>query len=147
MQKFLPPYLFLLLIVGLAVLWAFHPDDIVMRTDRAMPWDVPLALGFTILIWARLHFIRNDAEIMTFGQPRALVTDGPFRFSRNPMYLGFFLVLTGAAFFVNTWCAMIAPAIFLLFAARWYIPFEESALRTSFGRTYDDYAWKTRRWI
>ena len=118
-----------------------------MRKDAAMPWDVPLALGVVVLLWAFAHFKRNRAEIHTFKQPRAIVTDGPYRYSRNAMYLGFGLLLLGAAFFVNTWCALLAPAVFLLVAMFWYIPHEKRRMRETFGSAYDDYAWTTRRWI
>lgn len=147
MPKILPPILFLGLLVPLAGLWFYHPADLQMRRDAAMPWDVLLPIGLAILVWARFHFVHKDAEIHTFKQPRALVTDGPFRFSRNPMYLGFAVLLTAAAFFVNTWCALFAPITFLLISHFCYIAHEEQNLRNAFGKTYDDYAWKTRRWI
>jgi protein-S-isoprenylcysteine O-methyltransferase Ste14 len=146
-ERLIPPVLFALLLVPLALLWAFHPDMSAMRQDAPLPWDVPLPIGIALLIWARVHFRKRDAEIHTFRAPRSLVTDGPFRFSRNPMYLGFLLVLLAAAFFVNTWCALLAPLAFLIASLVWYIPQEERALRTAFGRAYDDYAWRTRRWI
>lgn len=147
MRHLIPPFLFLVLLVPLALLWAFHPTTLVMRPDQAMPWDVPLPLGIALLIWARLHFRRRETEIHTFKEPTTLVTDGPFKLSRNPMYLAFFLLLLAGAFFVNTWCAMLVPLAFVGISAFWYIPHEERALRVAFGAAYDDYAWKTRRWI
>lgn len=147
MERLIPPVLFALLLIPLALLWAFHPDTLAMREDGPLPWDVPLPIGIALLIWARVHFRHRDAEIHTFHAPRSLVTDGPFRFSRNPMYLGFLLLLLAAAFFVNTWCALLAPFAFLIASLFWYIPREERALRTAFGQAYDDYAWRTRRWI
>lgn len=145
--RIIPPILFLLLLIPLAGLWLYHPTELQMRNDAAMPWDVVLPIGLALLVWARLHFVKKEAEIHTFKQPSSLVTDGPFRFSRNPMYLGFALLLTAAAFFVNTWCALLAPLAFLLMAHFWYIPHEEQNMRDMFGKTYDDYAWTTRRWI
>lgn len=147
MQRIIPPVLFIVLLVPLIGLWMFHPETLVMRKDAAMPWDVVLPLGIAVLAWARLHFKRREAEIHTFKKPRSLVVDGPFRFSRNPMYLGLLLLLTAAAFFVNTWCALVAPLAFLLVSLFWYIPHEERNLREAFGKAYDDYAWSTRRWI
>lgn len=147
MRRFLPPHFVLLALAALALLWWLRPEGAVLRLDRAMPWDVPLALGLACLIWARVHFMRKDAEIMTFDTPRALVTDGPFRFSRNPMYLGFLLVLLATAFFVNNWWALLAPLAFWLASALWYIPFEERTLRATFGGAYDEYARTTRRWV
>lgn len=147
MTRLIPPILFLILILALVSLSIFHPDTLAMRTDAAMPWDVPLALGLVALLWAFVHFKQRNAEIHTFRQPKVLVTDGPFRYTRNPMYLGFFLLLLGAAFYVNTWCALIAPFTFLLTAMLWYIPHEERRMRRTFGADYDEYVWKTRRWI
>ncbi len=147
MTRLIPPILFLILLSALIPLYAFHQPAFALRTDAAMPWDIPLILGFAILLWAFLHFKKKNAEIHTFRQPKGLITDGPFRFSRNPMYLGFFLLLLAAAFAVNTWCALLAPLGFLLASMFWYIPHEERRMRSTFGTAYDDYAWKTRRWI
>ncbi|MEY8798777.1 isoprenylcysteine carboxylmethyltransferase family protein [Leisingera sp. XS_AS12] len=147
MTRLIPPVLFLLLLLCLMPLSLLHPDSLVMRADAAMPWDIPIALGLTALFWGSWHFKRKKAEIHTFRQPQDLITDGPFRYSRNPMYLGFFLLLVGAAFYVNTWCALAAPLAFLLTAMYWYIPHEERRMRAAFGAAYDDYARTTRRWI
>lgn len=148
MTRLIPPILVLLLILALVPLALWHPDNLApMRVDRAMPWDVPLILGAVVLTWAFAHFKRQRAEIHTFKQPKTLVTDGPFRFSRNPMYLGFLLIVTAAAFFVNTWCALLAPLVFFSAAVFWYVPHEERRMRQTFGSAYDDYAWATRRWI
>ena len=148
MPNLIPPVLCLMLLIALSLLWGLHPETgYLLRADRAMPWDVPLAVGVTVLIWARVHFLRKEAEIHTFRTPTSLVTDGPFRFSRNPMYLGFTLVLFGAALYTNLWCALLAPLAFFIASAYWYVPHEERTLRSSFGPTFDDYAWKTRRWL
>ncbi|MFN3261947.1 MAG: methyltransferase family protein [Pikeienuella sp.] len=147
MPRLLPPLLFVLLLAPLALLWLYHPEGMPMRADRPMPWDVPLPLGLAALLMARIQFGRAGAEINTFREPKGLVTGGLFRFTRNPMYLGFLLLLLAAAFFVNHWCALLAPLAFFVAANLWYIPHEEAALRRAFGKTYDDYAWRVRRWI
>lgn len=147
MQRLLPPHLFVLSLVALGALWALLPDGLTMRQSRAMPWDIPLILGVGVLAWARAVFLRKEAEIMTFGTPRDLITEGPFRFSRNPMYLGFVLLLLAAALFVNAWPALAVPLAFLVISTLWYIPFEERKCREIFGAAYDTYANRTRRWI
>ncbi|MDG1373107.1 MAG: isoprenylcysteine carboxylmethyltransferase family protein [Paracoccaceae bacterium] len=147
MNRLIPPVLFLLLLLVLAALNALHPPSLLMRAHAAMPWDIPLAFGLVTLLWAFSHFKRKKAEIHTFRQPKDMITDGPFRYSRNPMYLGFFLILLSAAFYVNTWCALLAPLAFHLTAVFWYIPHEERRMRDTFGAAYDDYTWATRRWI
>lgn len=147
MTRLLPPVLFLALFIPLGLLDVFHPPAQVPFETRTPPWDVPLALGVVLLIWARVQFRRADSEIMTFHTPRNMVTQGAFRLSRNPMYLGFTLLLLGGALFVNLWCAFLIPIAFFAACNWWYIPAEEENMRQTFGKTYDDYAWRVRRWL
>lgn len=150
MRRLLPPVLFVLLALSLIALWLLHPTATGLMHDAGLPvGDVALAalLGIGLLIGARMQFARADAEIMTFATPRNLVTDGLFRFSRNPMYLGFTVVLLAAALAVNTWCALAAPLAFFLLAQFWYVPAEERAALATFGADYERYRARTRRWV
>jgi protein-S-isoprenylcysteine O-methyltransferase Ste14 len=147
MSRLIPPILFLTLLVPVLLLRLIWPDLPVMRSERAMPWDIPLILGLAVLVWANVQFRKVDAEIHTFRTPRQLVTGGAFRVSRNPMYLGFLLLLLAAAFYANTPLALIAPLVFFVVATLWYIPHEERKLRDIFGEVYADYAGRVRRWI
>lgn len=77
----------------------------------------------------------------------ALVIGGPFRFSRNPMYVGFALMLLAwAAWLLSPW-AFAGPVLFALYLTRWQIVPEERALRASFGAAYADYEARVRRWL
>lgn len=131
----------------LAALFAWHPAGGELRQDRPLPWDVALFAGAALLLGARWQFMRHEAEIMTFARPNRLVTGGLFRFSRNPMYLGFGMLLLAGALFVNTACALLAPLAFMLVADRWYIPFEERRMLEVHGEAYERYAARVRRWI
>lgn len=150
MRLLLPPVLVVLLLLAVALLgWTERPLGGVPFPD-GRPTLVALAIALTgvaLLGGARAQFARNDCEIMTFATPRNLVTTGLFRHSRNPMYLGFALVLLGAALAANAWIAFLAPLGFLLAAHRWYIPAEELAAREAFGADYEAYARRTRRWF
>lgn len=86
-------------------------------------------------------------NIKTFDSPNTRVTNGWFRFSRNPMYLGFTLLLAGAAAVAGCAYAFAPPMVFVIVAARIYIPFEERAMVTTFGDAYGSYCRKVRRWI
>jgi protein-S-isoprenylcysteine O-methyltransferase Ste14 len=147
MRRLLPPLAFLMLLVPLALLWLYHPTGFAMRPELALPWEFPLLAGIAALVLARSQFAAAKSEINTFKTPRELVTSGLFRFSRNPMYAGFTLLLMAAAMFVNAWCALLAPLAFFLVCSLWYIPHEERAMRETFGNSYDDYARRVRRWI
>ncbi len=77
----------------------------------------------------------------------ALVTSGIYRFTRNPMYLGFLLLLLAElAWFANPVAWLAAPA-FVLYLDRFQIEPEEQALRARFGPEYLLYAARVRRWI
>jgi protein-S-isoprenylcysteine O-methyltransferase Ste14 len=78
---------------------------------------------------------------------RALVTRGPFRFTRNPMYLGLVLATLGIAFWVGAWPMFLAP-IAVFATTNWvFIPFEEAKMRRQFGAEYDAYVGRVRRWL
>lgn len=76
-----------------------------------------------------------------------LVTDGIFRFSRNPMYLGGILVLFGIAIFLGSGITFFFPVLLFLILDNIYIPIEESQLEEIFGTAYLGYQQATRRWI
>jgi protein-S-isoprenylcysteine O-methyltransferase Ste14 len=81
-----------------------------------------------------------------FDPPRRLVVSGPYRFVRNPMYLGAVLVLSGAGvYYLSTW--LIGYALVFLGAARVFVrAYEEPALRSAFGEEYAAYCRNTRGW-
>lgn len=147
MQRLLPPVLFLiclLLALGLHLWWP---------VGRWLPAPYNLAglllvpVGLWLLISGSGRFGKARTNIHTFRDPDVLVTDGPFRISRNPMYLGFAAVLLGSALALGTVTPLIACALFLLAADRWYIPFEERACEARFGEAYRSYRARTRRWL
>lgn len=77
----------------------------------------------------------------------ALVTGGPFRYSRNPMYVGFTLVLLAWASWLQSPWVFAGPLSFALYLTRWQIVPEERALRAKFGAAYVEYAARVRRWL
>lgn len=82
----------------------------------------------------------TDVEILCF------LTRGGFRFSRNPMYLGFALLLCGAAGAAGGTTTWLCPLLFILIAQFVYIPFEERAMTRVFGAQYAAYRRQVRRW-
>jgi protein-S-isoprenylcysteine O-methyltransferase Ste14 len=105
-----------------------------------IPWTLP--------VWAVVVFRRAGTEIIpTSPTNRALVVDGPYRYTRNPMYLGLVLVTLGIAVWIGAWPMFLAP-IAVFATANWvHIPFEEAKMRRQFGVSYDDYVSRVRRWV
>lgn len=148
MKKLLPPVLFLTFLVAMAcVCWALGSPHTVLY-PYSLLGVVFLVAGLGISIYHSRLFKREGANIMTFGEPSKFVRSGLFRYSRNPMYLGFVLALVGAALLYQA-----APSSFLLVAAfwfitdRWYIRFEETAMLKKFGEDYRVYCSQTPRWL
>jgi protein-S-isoprenylcysteine O-methyltransferase Ste14 len=81
-----------------------------------------------------------------FDPPRRLVVRGPYRFVRNPMYLGGGLTLAGAALFYGSLPLLGYAAFFFLAAHLFVIGYEEPALRRTFGQEYEDYRRRVGRW-
>ena len=113
----------------------------------------PLAIALVAVawippVWAIVLFRREGTEVdPTSPVNRKLVTSGPYRFTRNPMYLGLVIATLGIAVWVGAWPMFIAP-IAIFATTNWvHIPFEEAKMRRQFGATYDGYVGRVRRWV
>ena len=77
----------------------------------------------------------------------SLVTSGIYRYSRNPMYLGLVLILLGWAFYLSHFLAFVLLPVFILYMTRFQIQPEEQMMARKFGKTYQAYLNKVRRWV
>jgi protein-S-isoprenylcysteine O-methyltransferase Ste14 len=120
----------------------------VPRLPLVWPGVVLIVLGISLAVTAAMLFRREGTEINpTSLANRKLVISGPFRLTRNPMYLGLVLLTLGIAVWVGAWPMLLAP-IAVFATANWvHIPFEEEKMRRQFGPSFDAYANRTRRWI
>jgi protein-S-isoprenylcysteine O-methyltransferase Ste14 len=147
MKKLLPPVLF---VISLAAAWLanrFVPIGVLVPPAVRPFGCVLIVAGLALLVAARVEFARVRTNVYTFDEPGTLVTQGVFRLSRHPMYLGFALVLAGAAVWFGSIAAFVPAALFIAVTDRWYIAFEERWMRAKFGAAYEEYARRTRRWI
>ncbi len=146
-MRLLPPRLVLILLVTMAGLHALLPGPAIVAFPYNLAGAVVAALGLLVTLSGARLFGRVGTNIRTFNEPGVLVTDGLFRWSRNPMYLGFVLLLLGTAVLLGTATPFAGPLLFAIVADRWYIAFEERALQGKFGTDYAAYMRRTRRWI
>jgi protein-S-isoprenylcysteine O-methyltransferase Ste14 len=145
----LPPpvwaFIFLLIVGVASVFTPWHTP----HEFRSVPLGATLVVaGFALAVWAAMLFRREGTEILpTSATNKKLVVRGPFRFTRNPMYLGLVVASLGIAFWVGD-PPMFAVPILVFATANWvHIPFEEAKMRRQFGEAFDDYCRRTRRWI
>lgn len=148
MKKLLPPVLFLVFLVAMAcICWALGSPHMISYPYNLIG-AVFLSVGLGISIHHSRLFKREGANIMTFGEPTKIVKSGMFRYSRNPMYLGFVLALVGAAFLYQAaLSSFLLVAVFWFITDRWYIRFEEAEMLKKFGEEYREYCKQTPRWI
>ena len=118
----------------------------------ASPWpivagSVLMATALALAVSAFVVFRRHDESLDLRKPTRRLVSGGPYRISRNPVYLAFVVFIAGLGCADNAAAVMLAVAP--AFAAlNWYtIPHEEAYLRRTLGVEYDDYAARVRRWL
>ncbi len=147
---FPPPLLFVVaFLIGLGI-EQLAPVDMLPDGVRAVGPIAAIAIlvaGGLIGFWALISFLRARTAIIPHRPASQLVTIGPFRFSRNPMYFGLTLLYLGVGLWVNS----IWPLLMLPLAA--WSPVEagyskeEAYLTAEFGKEYGTYRESVRRWI
>src|SRR5262249_41679807 len=107
-----------------------------------------IAIGVGISGWAFELFRHAGTEIdPTSETNKSLVVYGPFRFTRNPMYLGLVMMTLGIAVVVGS-LPMFAVPVLVFATANWaHIPFEEAKMHRQFGAAFEQYTRRVRRWI
>jgi protein-S-isoprenylcysteine O-methyltransferase Ste14 len=111
-----------------------------------LPGGLLAATGTTLWVWGHRTMSRQHTSADPASAPTALVDDGPYRFSRNPTYLGLAVVFLGATVAFNSvWLLGFTAAEFLL--ADRQVRREESYLALRFGEAYLDYQSRVRRWL
>jgi len=148
MLRFPPPvWMFFFLIVATVVSFV-SPWKSLIDLQSIPLGIVFLALGALSAFWAFGLFAREKTDINpTSPTSRLVVTSGPYRFTRNPMYLGLVLFSTGVAFLVGSVPFFAVPLLVFAVANGVHIPFEEAKMRRLFGAEYDRYTASVRRWI
>jgi protein-S-isoprenylcysteine O-methyltransferase Ste14 len=116
-----------------------------------LPWTVlgllPLACGVVINLIADKAFHKADTTVKPFQESSSLITEGVFRYSRNPMYLGFLLILIGVALLFGSLSPWIIIPLFVVLMEVVFIRVEERMLEEKFAQAWLVYKNKVRRWI
>ena len=108
---------------------------------------IPLLIGLWLNLSADRAFKRADTTVKPFKESNSLIEDGVFRFSRNPMYFGFALILLGISILLRSLSPYIVVVLFVLLIDRMYIRYEEQMLETKFGYEWKAYRSRVRKWI
>lgn len=142
----LPPFWFLLAVLGQFAL-AWQASAAATPLTLALLGYALLFVGIALVLAAAQRFRKWHTPIKPFQQPAHCITDGVFRYSRNPLYLGEVLMLLGLAALLGTWNALLPVPIFATIIQWRFILPEEQILRQRFGDSYRRYQSRVRRWI
>ena len=144
-------------LAGLPPVWLVLFASAGAVLGRLVPLGLPPALrglglllvaaGLGLMLWAALTMWRARTTVMPGRRPEALVTGGPFRFSRNPIYLADLILLAGLMLALAAPAGLVTVPAFALFLQRRFILREEAVISAAFGPAYDRYRMQVRRWI
>jgi protein-S-isoprenylcysteine O-methyltransferase Ste14 len=132
--------------VGFLLLRTFGTGSLAVHSPVLQVLGVILFLsGLGLAVWARLYLGRNWGMPMTQKDEPKLVTSGPYRFVRHPIYSGILLAIVGTALATNIYwlIGFAVMAVYFVYSAR----VEEGLLTTSFPDTYPTYRLKTKMLI
>jgi len=144
----IPPWIWYLVALSVGVgLQRIVPLEIVSQTVHSLIGWIVLGSGMALLAWSELMFSRHKTSHDHKSVASALITTGPFRFSRNPVYLGMSILLAGIALTLNIpWLLLTAPLALLVMQFH-VVPKEEACLEQLFPEAYPRYCQSVRRWL
>ena len=141
-----PTYFFITLLIGY-LLYLFIPIRIII----IFPWNLFGIIfgiaGAVLNMIADNTFKKAGTTVKPFEKTSSLITNGVFRISRNPMYLGMVLILISSAMITGTLSPFLVVPTFIIIIQNVFIKEEEKMLEKEFGEDWIDYKKRVRRWI
>jgi protein-S-isoprenylcysteine O-methyltransferase Ste14 len=146
-KRVLPPtYLFLSMTI-MALLHYLIPVGKIIPSPWGLLGIIPLMVGIALNLIADTSFKRKGTTVKPFEFSSTLITDGVYRRSRHPMYLGMVLILFGVAALMGSLTPFIVVVIFAAIMERVFVRTEEKMLAQKFGEVWEAYKKRVRRWI
>jgi protein-S-isoprenylcysteine O-methyltransferase Ste14 len=142
-----PPLLYGIAFVVVLVLGWFWPMPIVGRVVAVGVGLVLVVFGVGIAMWGRRKMQAAGTNVDPHRPATVLVKTGPFRFSRNPLYMALTLLFLGLSLVVNTWWGIVLLFPVLIIMHWGVILREERYLDQKFGASYQEYRSKVRRYF
>ena len=145
--RLIPPVVYL---TPFALMWALQ---------QWRPWTIPgaaatnlaglalIASGIFLMLWSFVTLTRANTTVIPWQQVSAIVATGPFRFSRNPIYLADAITYLGGSLAIHSWWPLLVVPGIVLVMRRKVIDREERYLTEHFGDAYREYQLRVRRWL
>ena len=134
-------------IAGLALDWLYPLPFLPAAVPAGWLGAIVFLAGFALLIWAATTFRNAGTNVPTSQPTTAIVAAGPYRYTRNPIYIGMFLGLIGLAIGFDSLWLLVLLVPFFLVIRHLVVAREEAYLERKFGDGYRAYKARVRRWL
>lgn len=142
-----PPVYFFVACAAMVALHLWFPVVRVLSPPVNHVGVALIVAGIALAAMAKRRFDVAGTTVKPFQRSSAVVSDGPFRFSRNPMYLGMLLALSGLFVLLGTLSPLVVLPVFYATIAAQFVRREERHMEEQFGDAYRDYKRRVRRWF
>jgi protein-S-isoprenylcysteine O-methyltransferase Ste14 len=146
-RRRIDPSYFNLFIILSPIMHLVLPIRIIIHPPLTYFGSVIIVAAVTLNASAVVHLRRKLTPVRFGHSPRILVTDGPYRIGRNPIYLSAVVLLLGVAGVLGSLVTLVFPVVLFLLLDRIYIPDEEILMEREFGPQYLRYKRAVRRWL
>jgi protein-S-isoprenylcysteine O-methyltransferase Ste14 len=145
--RVLPPVYFLLALMAMVALHYLVPTAQMINSPLRYTGIVLVVSAIALVLWAAVLFRQAGTTIKPFQKSSVLITRGPYRITRNPMYVGLVGALLGIAVLLGSVAPfLVVPAFAALIQSK-FIRAEEAILERTFGSVFLDYKSRVRRWL
>ena len=144
-----PPLIFGAALVVAVALHFLHPLHILSTATIVLHLAglALIAIGLTLSIAVLRVFAKAGTQVSPYRETTRFVRTGPYRYTRNPDYVGQALLYAGIAVVANSWWPLILLPVVLVIIQRGVVRREERYLEAKFGQEYRDYQARVRRWL
>lgn len=142
-----PPRIAIVLtLVAAALHWCLNKGETIRFTLSWVGIILDLA-GFFFMLWAWWLFKQQNLAVCPTARTEHITTEGPYRFTRNPMYLGMALMMLGLALYIGTLPFYLSAIVYFAILNFVFCPYEENKLAESLGDEYIRYRNRVGRWL
>jgi len=142
-----PPIIYIIFILLGFILSYFWPVTVLPRGLGNIVGIVVIVLSILIMPFVLIRFKRNETTFDVRKSATTLITDGPYKYSRNPTYVSLTLLHLGVGIFFNSFWVLLLAMPTVLVINFWIIRKEERYLQEKFGDAYEIYKDRVRKWI
>jgi protein-S-isoprenylcysteine O-methyltransferase Ste14 len=144
--RIMPTTYLLLAMLAMIGVHLTYPHPRLLASPWVLVGILPILAGIALNLVADRALHRSGTAVKPLAESTALVTTGAYAVSRNPMYLGFVLILVGVGLLLGSAPPFAVVPIFAVFVDRVFIALEERKLAGRFGPDWEAYVRRTRRW-